>query len=169
MLLKGQLYLLSGPLQKESTDHWARGWPCREKWTGLPYTSSPSLFTDSILNSTTRENLFVIPQTVVRGRSQSLPATPEAPVPRGGRTRPCSAFWVVLYDRQVILSTVLLAPCCLHFCVCGFCWGFKMTLKHSAEGLSSVFQCKKAMIYPTEKILVLVSFIQARANSPTAC
>lgn len=118
MLLKGQLYLLSGPLQKESADHWARGWQCREKWTGLPYTSGPSLFTDSILaNSTTRENLFVIPQTVARGRFQSFPATPDAPVPSGGRTRPCSAFWVVLYYRQVILSTVSLAPCCLLFLV----------------------------------------------------
>jgi len=44
-----------------------------------------------------------------------------------------------------------------------------MTPKHSAEGLSSVFQCKKAVVCLTEKILVLVSFIQARANSPTAC
>lgn len=44
-----------------------------------------------------------------------------------------------------------------------------MIPKHSTEGLPSVFQCKKAMIYLTEKILVLVSFIQARANSPPAC
>lgn len=44
-----------------------------------------------------------------------------------------------------------------------------MTPKHSAEGLPSVFQCKKAVMCLTEKILVLVSFTQARANSATAC